>query len=72
MDSNTLSLESISRLRGKAAKLRRRHIDRLALLRLAETELGLALCMTDGRTIDGRVSVAARRLSTMIESGAGQ
>ena len=70
MDSNTLSLESISRLRAKGGKRQRRLIEKLWKLTAADRELGLSLCATDGRSIDGRIVDAAERLAKLIDGSA--
>ena len=66
MVSNAISFEAISRLRAKVEKRQRRLIEKLWKLTAANRELGLALCATDGRSIDGRIVDAAERLAALI------
>ena len=74
MDSNTLSLESISRLRSEAHASVRHHAAEILSLTSAITDIDAALMLSIAeRSIDESQHLvdAARRLSTLIDGSAG-
>ena len=74
MDSNTLSLESISRLRSEAHATIRHHAAEITSLSSALTDVDVALVMSIAeRSVDESQALiaAARRLSMLIGGSAG-